>query len=254
MTIMRIAILSDIHGNLAALEAVVADFKQRGVDAVVNLGDNLSGPLLPRETAQFLMAQAWVQIAGNHERQLLTLAPDERGASDAYAHSQLTPVEFSWMASLQPSSAFGDEGLLCHGTPNSDAEYFLETVEPGRVRAATQHEIEARLGNASAVFVACGHTHVPRSVRSLQGQLIVNPGSVGLPAYTDDRPYHHAIENGSPEARYAIVEKRGDCWSSELIAISYDHASMARLARLRGRSDWECALQYGYVSMANKSS
>jgi predicted phosphodiesterase len=250
---MRIAILSDIHGNLAALEAVVADFKQRGVDAVVNLGDSLSGPLLPGETAQFLMAQAWVQLAGNHERQLLTLAPDARGASDTYTHSQLTQVEFSWMASLQPTSAFGDEGLLCHGTPNSDAEYFLETVEPGCVRAATQHEIETRLGDVSAVFIACGHTHLPRSVRSLRGQLIVNPGSIGLPAYTDERPYHHAIENGSPEARYAIVEKRGDRWSSELIAVSYDHESMARLARLRGRSDWECALQYGCVG-ANKSS
>ena len=254
MTMMRIAILSDIHGNLAALEAVVADFKQRGVDAVVNLGDNVSGPLLPKETAQFLMAQEWVQLAGNHERQLLSLAPDARGASDAYAHSQLTSVEFSWMASLPSASTFDDKGLLCHGTPQSDAEYFLETVEPGGIRAAAQDEIETRLGDVSAAFVACGHTHTPRSVRSLRGQLIVNPGSVGLPAYMDDRPYHHAIENGSPDARYAIIEQRGERWSSELIAIPYNHASMAQLARLRGRSDWACALQYGYVDTANTSS
>jgi len=52
---MRIAVVSDIHGNLPALEAVVCDFTRRGVDAVVNLGDNVSGPLLPLETAQFLM-------------------------------------------------------------------------------------------------------------------------------------------------------------------------------------------------------
>ena len=158
------------------------------------------------------------------------------------------------MASLQPAGTFGDEGLLCHGTPNHDAEYFLETVEPGRARAATQHEIETRLVDVSAAFVACGHTHMPRSVRSSRGQLIVNPGSVGLPAYTDERPYHHAIENGSPDARYAIIEQRGNRWSSELIAISYDHESMAGLARLRGRSDWECALRSGYVSTANTSS
>lgn len=72
---MRIAVLSDVHGNLAALQAVVADFKKRGVDAVVNLGDSLSGPLLPRETAQYLMLQDWVHLAGNHERQVLQLSP-----------------------------------------------------------------------------------------------------------------------------------------------------------------------------------
>jgi predicted phosphodiesterase len=69
---MRIAVVSDIHGNLPALEAVVADIARRGVDAVVNLGDSLSGPLLPLETAQFLMAQSWTHLAGNHERQVLT--------------------------------------------------------------------------------------------------------------------------------------------------------------------------------------
>lgn len=64
---MRIAVLSDIHGNLGSLQAVVDDFAGRAVDAVVNLGDSLSGPLLPRETAGFLMAQDWVQLRGNHE-------------------------------------------------------------------------------------------------------------------------------------------------------------------------------------------
>lgn len=61
---MRIALLSDIHGNLAALEAVAADIELRGVDQVANLGDSLSGPLLPLETARFLMAQDWIHLAG----------------------------------------------------------------------------------------------------------------------------------------------------------------------------------------------
>ena len=68
---MRIAFVSDIHGNLPALEAVAADIHRRGADRVVNLGDNLSGPLLPRETAQWLMASDWLSLAGNHERQVL---------------------------------------------------------------------------------------------------------------------------------------------------------------------------------------
>ena len=72
---MRIAVVSDIHGNLAALQAVVADVQRRGVDRVINLGDSLSGPLLPLQTARFLMASGWLHLAGNHERQVLTQTP-----------------------------------------------------------------------------------------------------------------------------------------------------------------------------------
>src|SRR5690606_18348630 len=68
----RIAVLSDIHGNLPALEAVVADAEARGCTAFANLGDILSGPLWPFETAEYLMARQWPTIAGNHERQVLT--------------------------------------------------------------------------------------------------------------------------------------------------------------------------------------
>ena len=116
---MRIAVVSDIHGNLAALSAVVADFTRRGADQVVSLGDSLSGPLLPQETAQHLMAQDWVQLAGNHERQVLNLN-DGSGAADRYAHSQLTQTEFDWMASLPFVRPFQSDVVLCHGTPTSD--------------------------------------------------------------------------------------------------------------------------------------
>ena len=244
---MRIALLSDVHGNLAALEAVMEDLGRRGADVVVNLGDGLSGPLLPRETAQLLMAQNWIHLAGNHERQLLTLSPAERGASDAYAYSQLTPTEIVWIALLRPMLALADV-LLCHGTPRSDCEYLLETVTPQGLRAATREEIEARLHGTGVEVVACGHSHVPRAVRTRSGQLLINPGSVGLPAYDADHPFPHVVENGSPDARYAIVEKRGGRWIPELIAVPYGHGAMAELARLRGRSDWEAALSTGYVS------
>ena len=100
---MRIAVVSDIHGNLPALQAVVRDFQRRGVDTVFNLGDSLSGPLLPLQTAQFLMAQDWLHLAGNHERQVLTQGPGQWSAADAYAHAQLGEREFAWMASLGPA-------------------------------------------------------------------------------------------------------------------------------------------------------
>lgn len=244
---MRLAVVSDIHGNLPALEAVVADLTRRGVDAVVNLGDSLSGPLLPRETAQYLMAQDWTHLAGNHERQILdTSVP--RGTSDEYARSQLSRAHLDWLATLRPRADYADDVLLCHGTPDSDLVYLLETVEPARVRVATAHEIAARLGAADAALVVCGHSHVARSVRSARGQLIVNPGSVGLPGYIASAPHVHVVENASPDARYAIVERHAGRWFSSLIAVPYDFRPMAELAQRRGRAEWHRALLTGYVS------
>ena len=239
---MRIALVSDIHGNLPALEAVVADIKRRGADLVVNIGDSLSGPLLPLETARFLMAQDWIHLAGNHERQILTLHAGS-GASDTYAHSQLTSKELEWIAGLLPVRQITPDVLACHGTPTSDVTGLLQTVDA----AATAAEIEARLGGVDAGLVVCGHTHVPRSVRSARGNLIVNPGSVGQPAYADDQPYPHVIESGSPDARYGIVEYIGGQWRSSLVAVPYRHEEMAALANSRGRLDWECALLTGYM-------
>lgn len=239
---MRLAVVSDIHGNLAALEAVVSDFKALGVDAVVNLGDSLSGPLLPRETAQFLMAQDWIHLAGNHERQILELHPASSNA-DTYAHSQLGQEELAWLATLPHTRRFDSDVLLCHGSPTSDVTCLLQTGD----RPATALQVAERLGEVDASLVLCGHSHVPRIVRH-QGQLIVNPGSVGQPAFADDYPYAHVIESGSPDARYALLERRGGRWRASLTVASYAHDEMAALARSRGRPDWARALTTGYVS------
>ena len=244
---MKLAIVSDIHGNLAALEAVAADIRRQGADQTVNLGDSLSGPLLPLETAQFLMAQGWLSMAGNHERQILTQGPHRRGASDDYAHSRLTPKEFDWLRTLSHCVRLSPVVLLCHGTPDSDLEYLLDSVSHGRVYAASAEEIQARIGAESASLIACGHSHIARSLRSLAGQCLVNPGSVGLPAYTDVYPGPHAVETGSPDARYAIVESSGEDWIVSLRSVPYDFKSMAHLARARGRPEWEHALLTGYV-------
>jgi predicted phosphodiesterase len=250
---MRIAVVSDIHGNLPALQAVVRDFSRRDVAAVVNLGDSLSGPLQPLETARFLMAQDWVHLAGNHERQLMTPAQRAQNASDEFAHAQLGARELDWVATLVPRRRYSAEVFLCHGTPESDVGYLLETVTPTHLRAASAQEVEARLGAvaAEARVVVCGHTHVPRAVRTSRGTLVVNPGSVGLPAYDAHHPYPHAVENGAPDARYAIVEQageHGDAWMATLLAVPYDHMARAALAQERQRPDWARALATGYMT------
>jgi putative phosphoesterase len=244
---MRIAVVSDIHGNLPALQAVVRDFQRRGVDTVFNLGDSLSGPLLPLQTAQFLMAQGWLHLAGNHERQVLTQGPAQWSAADAYAHAQLGEREFAWMASLRPILAYDDDIYLCHATPSSDLEYFLETVEPGGVRMASPQELQSRLAGVAAGLVLCGHTHRPRVMRSAAGQLLVNPGSVGLPAYDATRPYPHRMETGAPDARYGLIERLAGTWICSLISVPYPYRAMAELALERQRPDWGRALFSGFM-------
>lgn len=247
---MRIAFVSDIHGNLPALQAVVADVARRGVDVVANLGDSLSGPLLPLETARFLMAQDWLHLAGNHERQILH--PQQRTPSDVYAFAQLGAAELDWLASLPPQVRLNPEVLLCHGTPRSDHEYFLESVMPQGVRLATPDEVDARLDGATAALIACGHTHVPRALRAASGALIVNPGSVGLQAYDDDHVHYHVMQSGSPDARYAIVERGATGWHVALISVPYDWQPMAALAARNGRPEWAHAIATGYASPSHQ--
>jgi predicted phosphodiesterase len=239
---MRIAVLSDIHGNLPALEAVIADAP--GVDGWLNLGDIVSGPLWPRETAAWLMARDWPTLAGNHERQLLTFAAQRMSPSDRYAAAALTPEQFDWLRALPPTLQPAD-GLLCvHGTPGNDLQYLLETVTPAGARAATPEEIHARLGGVQCALLLCGHSHVPRCVNA--GAItLANPGSVGLQAYDDSHPWPHDIESGSPLARYALVDSQG--WQVSLRSVAYDHEAAARCAEANGRGDWADALRSGRV-------
>jgi putative phosphoesterase len=242
---MRIALFSDIHGNLPALEAVLADTRRRAVTRIVNLGDSLSGPLLPVDTARFLMKQDWVQLAGNHERQLLEFAQQGGSESDAYAHAQLAPEVFEWLRSLKHARWFDDEVFLCHGTPRSDVEFFLDSVEGDHTCPATADELSARCTLTGPRVIACGHTHIPRVAQSASAQLLVNPGSVGLQAYEHDHPHYYRVEVGDAYARYATIEKRGGAWHAQIHPVPYDHESMARLAERNGRPRWAHALRTG---------
>ncbi len=241
----KIAIVSDIHGNISALEKVVADIEARQVDRVFNLGDHISGPLYPKETLQFLMKQDWVHILGNHDRQLINQNAQQHGLSDRYAFSFLVEADLKWLRALPASRVVENQFFLFHGTPSCDTTYLLETVEHGRARLASQAEIAQRLNGATAKIMLCGHSHMPRVVEMPQDILLVNPGSVGLPAYDDETPEYHVMETGSHHARYAIFEYKNNNWQAELISVDYDFQQAAQQARKNGRPDWEYALQTG---------
>ena len=270
MTNSRIAIVSDIHGNLPALEAVWAEIERASASLVVNLGDIASGPLWPCETVQWLMAREaaeparWRTIAGNHERQCLAAEVGRMGASDAHAARALGAAERAWLAALPATHWILDEVLLCHGTPGSDLVYLMETVTPGfgvdghrGLRAATAAELGERLAETAAggirsglaaSIVLCGHTHVPRAMALPGGPWVVNPGSVGLQAYDDVHPLPHFVENGSPDARWALAERdRRGAWHVQLRSTPYDWAAAVTQAQANGRGDWADALASGFV-------
>ncbi len=273
MTSSRIAIVSDIHGNLPALQAVWTEIVRAAPALVVNLGDIASGPLWPAETVRWLMARAaaeparWRTIAGNHERQVLGADVARMGASDAHAARALAGPECDWLAALPATQWIGDDVLLCHGTPADDLVYFMETVIPGfgepglgdprGIRAASVAELAARAAGTpradarsglAATLVLCGHSHVPRAMAVPGGPLVVNPGSVGLQAYDDVHPLPHFVENGSPDARWALVERdRGGAWHVQLRTTPYDWRAAVAQAHANGRADWADALATGFV-------
>ncbi len=265
---MRIAFISDIHGNLLALQAVLDDLKCRGgADLIINLGDIVSGPLQPEETAQFLMQRTgWIHLAGNHERQTLTHTRERQGETDRFTADALSKTSRHWLDGLpgKPTDFLWRQGermpalpsdvAICHGSPRSDLEYLMETAEGESVRQASTGELTPRLGDLSddIRLLACGHTHVPRVWQVSDSLCLLNPGSVGLPAYDDDAPMplsrYHRVENGSPDARYAIANRGADGrWHPELLTVPYDHDAMASLAERNGRADWGHALRTGFM-------
>lgn len=244
--VKTIAALSDIHGNILALEKIVADIGRRQVDIVVNLGDHLSGPLWPKETIQFLMQQEWIHISGNHDRQLVDRDPRSHGPSDEYAFKVLNDSEKEWVRSLPPRVNVDEHVLLFHGTPFSDSEYLLETIDNGRAVLASPGDIRKKLGGMKSSIMLCGHTHVQRVVSIEEEIMIVNPGSVGLPAYEAHSPEPHVIETGSPHARYALLTYDTSL-TVEFVSVPYDFQRATEQAIKNKRHDWAIALETGFM-------
>lgn len=248
---MRFAAIADIHGNCLALDAVLADIRAQGISDIVDLGDCLSGPLEAGKTADRLLELNLPTVRGNHDRYLIEQAPEAMHASDAVAYRQLSAAHLDWLRTLPADIVYKGEVYLCHATPKNDSLYWMETVGPdGRVSLKPRAEIEALAEGVEHALILCGHSHVPRAVGLSGGRLIVNPGSVGCPAYDDDLPYLHRVEAGHAFASYAILEKHAAGWIPTFRNVAYDHLAMSTLAMENGRPDWAAALAAGWLGYA----
>ena len=244
---MRIAALADIHSNGFALEAVIHDAKKRAAEWMLDLGDILYGPIAPKATYDLLMAHEFVTIRGNQDRQIYEATQEEIDFNPTlrYVLDDLGKEPVDWMQSLPFDKQMSEDIYLCHGTPSNDVIYLLEDVETGFARLRSDGEIMVLLEGQSSSLVICGHSHKPRTVMLQSGQLVVNPGSVGLPAYTDEEPVVHSMENFCPHASYAIIEDCESGWTVQHIKVPYDYMKAADEAKKRRREDWAYYLTTG---------
>lgn len=244
---MRVAVLSDIHGNADALQAVLDDVKRRAPDAIVNLGDCFSGPLDIRRTFDLLSeATITATVRGNHDRALVD--PTAMDGWDRMSAPEVTPAMREWLAQL-PANAALDEIFLCHATPQDDTGYWLDAyTDDGMARRADLSGIEAKAAGVAQRVMLCGHTHVARMLHLPDGRLILNPGSVGSPGYVDDAPRsNRRVSAGTPAASYATLDRIDGRWSSSLHLVPYDTGPAIALARRHGAADWELALTTGWL-------
>ena len=245
---IRLAIIADIHANLLAFEAVLADIRTRSVDATINLGDNVAGPLWPLETAELIAALRLPTVRGNHDRWLLDRDEANLSPADRFAHAVLTPEQRA-AQHAQPASIELAEGILAvHGTPSDDSAFLTEEIYQDRLIPASRQQICERLGPAiSCAVVLCGHSHRQNLTQVPGGPLIINPGSVGCPVFADI-PRANCIEPRSPHARYAILTRHDRRWSAEFFVLEYDWDQAAVRARDNGFANWAEALVTGAVT------
>lgn len=169
---MRVVALYDVHGNLPALEAVLAELERGGgADEIVVGGDVLWGPL-QAECLELLRSVGATFVSGNCERDVLHPTSDV----DRWCHQQLGETDRSFVASWPAVAGFDVEALgsvvFCHATPRDDVE-ILTRITPDL-------SVAAALAGIDAAVVVCGHTHVQFDRRVPESPRLVNAGSVGL--------------------------------------------------------------------------
>ena len=212
---MRIAILSDIHGNLLALDACLVDLEsQGGADAIVAAGDLcLDGPK-PKKVLLRLEEIGAACIRGNTERYLC-----EDGSGRTFSSAEIAQIAWtrrevgerwlSWTKELPFAMRIGEDSnqlLIVHANPKTDDEYISPDAEE-----AVLHRL---IGNERATAIAFGHLHIPY-VRMWRKKLLVNVSSAGLP------------KDGDPRAGYAILTEREGGWQVKHRRVPFDVKKVA---------------------------
>ncbi len=208
----KIAVLADIHGNVPAMEAVIADIDSQDVDEVLVGGDLVGRGAMGSQVASRIAERGWPAVRGNHEDYLLAFrfkrVPAEWLDLDEWSASRWMAAEldegnvrFIDSFPFALSSRLVPELRLVHGSPRSYSE--------GIGAWTSDEQLEEHLREARRPVLVCAHTHRPYQRRVAEGW-VVNVGAVGLPFNRDRR------------AQYAILQHSADRWDVEFRQVDYD--------------------------------
>jgi predicted phosphodiesterase len=218
---VRIALLSDLHGNAVALDACLDDLASiGGADRIVAAGDLCMDGPRPRKVLERLREAGALAVRGNTDRMIASddvdlYEPDDR-AGILWQRKELGPEWVAWLGALPATLAFGEgpDGLLvCHATPLRDDEH----VWPD----APAEQLERIVWGVVQRTIAFGHLHVPY-VRTLRDRTFVNVASAGLP------------KDGDPRAHYVVLTQQAGGWSVRSRRVEFDVERVARQLRKSG--------------------
>lgn len=210
---MWIAAIGNIHGNLPAFEAVLADIDEAGIHTILNTGDCIVGDIYPNEVVDVIRTRAIHTVQGLMDRHAATflkkrytlarkLPADFTAIAWTYEHLRSDNLEF--IRALPKMTTLTLEGIgiaLCHGTPSGQHDALYETDPDGRFRRQRERAPEARL-------IVCGRTHRPFA-RWVDHTLFVNPGAVGV------------SHEGRRRATYALISTEEEPWQVDIRQVAY---------------------------------
>lgn len=240
---MQVAILSDIHGNLVALNAILSDLQRRKVERVLYLGDAAATGPQPREVIELLQKKEWPCVMGNADYTLAKNVPPEfvefvgpeedkrrLREMDEWTRKQLNESHRKYLSTFKPAITFTAESgsiFVCyHGSPRSNHE--------GILAATSDDELAKYLEGQKADIFAGGHTHT-QMFRRFRSSIVLNPGSIGLPFEKDSTG---RIRNPA-RAEYAIVS-HDKSLGVELLSVPYSLRHLKVAVRSSGlpNPDW----------------
>lgn len=223
----KIAIISDIHSNIAALKAVFTQIEKLNIDTVLCSGDIVGYHTFPNEVVEFLIEKDVISIGGNHDLDIINkkFNPDKTPDIFEFTYNLLTTENLKWLTSLPKTKLINIEDksfFICHGSPKSEEEYLFED-DKNSENYAKESEYD---------ILISGHTHLPW-IKEYNSTLFINSGSVGKP------------KNGSPKASFATVTIDNNVVSSELMFVDYPVEECAKPAEELGFKKYADALRVG---------
>ena len=232
---MRIALISDIHGNEIALRAVLAQIDSEAVDQIICLGDIATLGPRPREAMDIVRDRGLRCVMGNHdeflvEPEVLRTYPTAPVVVDSvnWCRAELREADFDWIRGFEREMTvpLGHHASLhlFHGSPRSHTEMILATTPAD--------DLDMMLDGRSATVLAGGHTHI-QMLRQHRGQLVVNTGSVGMPF--EEHVGAGPVKTASPKvlghAEYALIRAGRSGVQVELRRVTLDRRELCAAAR-----------------------